>query len=184
MLDIAIAVVGEYADGLRGRQTLFVNRAALFLVDAFARIELHGNGLRLARIAVELRARQAERIVGVRQCGGVGEQRQLSVVAEFVRDFRIAVFALGASVTAIVVGIKLCKIHIVAKRTFAAAYVGRGAIGSVETAIERSAVFRRGPSPSAVKIWMTPPDEFPYSAENGPRSTSMRSPESRLNAET
>ena len=38
--------------------------------------------------------------------------------------------------------------------------------------------------PSAVNNWMTPPEEFPYSAENAPRSTSMRSAESRLKCDT
>jgi hypothetical protein len=41
-----------------------------------------------------------------------------------------------------------------------------------------------GLAPSAVKIWITPPDELPYSAENGPRRTSMRSAEPRLKFET
>ena len=40
-----------------------------------------------------------------------------------------------------------------------------------------TAVLRHSGSalPPAVNIWITPPDELPYSAENGPRSTSMRS---------
>ena len=38
--------------------------------------------------------------------------------------------------------------------------------------------------PSALKSWITPPDELPYSAENGPRNTSMRSAESRLKFDT
>ena len=82
LLGIAVAAVDERAQRVDGVDPALVDEAELRLVDGLARVERDRRRIDAARIGLELGARQAERILRLRQGDAVDDERHaVGVVA-------------------------------------------------------------------------------------------------------
>jgi hypothetical protein len=88
-----LALVDHGAQPVAAAQRLLVDQARLGLAHGFTRVELGCRGIRALRRGVELRAAQAQRVIGAR-IHMVGHQRELPAVGQLPVKARIGQVAL------------------------------------------------------------------------------------------
>src|SRR5690606_27649948 len=136
LLDRAVPVVAEQAQRMAAAEVLVPDRAELVLAHALARVVLLGDGGDAARIRLELRARETERILRARQRQRVHQNGQLAAVPGRPAELGVAGLALGAAVVAVAVGAEMREVEVPVEAAAAPARVRGGAPGGVAAAGE------------------------------------------------
>ena len=124
---VAVARIRQHAQHIGAVDLAFVDRADLRLIDRLARVEGRGRGVGTARVGLELRARQAQRVLRLRQVHAVGHERELARLVGLERELEVADLALHGAVVAPAVAREPAEAADVAERTLRARHLGRQA---------------------------------------------------------
>ena len=106
---VAVAGVDQCAQRVRGIDFLVVDEADLRLVDVLPRVELQRRRIDAARVGIELRARQAERVLRARQVQAVRDDGERAAQVVRDRELGVADGALGRAVVAVAVGAEVAR---------------------------------------------------------------------------
>ncbi len=109
-------VVADHAYGLRVAQVQIVNEPALLLLEALAGVEIRGGGIGLAGVGVELRLRDAQRVLRIGARDHVRDQGQPARIVERVAHLAIERIVVRAAVVAIAIDREMSDGHVVAER--------------------------------------------------------------------
>src|SRR5882672_76621 len=111
----------------------------LFLAEGLARVEQQRTGSSLARVRLELRARESERVLDERRLNCIRDQRQRRVVAEREPQLCVEVVPLGIAMVPVSVGLKVRRADDIIGLTVVTLGLEGIALG-VEGAVLRGAV--------------------------------------------
>ena len=98
-------------EGVSRIDASLINQARLSLVHRLAGVENQRGRIHAARVGIELRARQAQRILRARQRHIVGNQGQRAVVVRAQRQLGVCQAPVGGTVVAITIGVKMAGAH-------------------------------------------------------------------------
>ena len=114
--------------------------AELFLAEGLARVEWDRSGSGLARILLELRAREPERVLDERRFHRIRYHRQRRRLAECEPQLRIEVIPLGIAMGSVSIGLKVRRVDDIVGLAVVAAGL-EGVALSVEGAVLRRSTY-------------------------------------------